>query len=104
MPKPDHKLIWSPTAERDLVEIWSYLDRHASRNVADSQIRKIEARCAKLGMNPLIGRMRSDLLPELRQVLVNPYIVFYRLNKSDIEILHVLHGRRDLPAVFTDES
>jgi plasmid stabilization system protein ParE len=40
----------------------------------------------------------------LRQVLVNPYIVFYRVTDRGVEIMHVLHGRRDLVSFFKGES
>ena len=97
-------LVWSPTAQRDMADIWGYLDLHASREVADSQIRKINARALTLISNPRIGRPRDNFMPGLRQVLVNPYIVFYRFDETTIEIMRVAHGRRDLPALFMEET
>jgi plasmid stabilization system protein ParE len=37
------------------------------------------------------------LKPGLRAVFVHPYIVFYRLKEGGVEIVRVLHERRDLP-------
>jgi toxin ParE1/3/4 len=39
-------------------------------------------------------------MPELRSVLVLPYVVFYRVTELSVEIVRVLHGRRDLDAIF----
>jgi toxin ParE1/3/4 len=103
MARGSHKLLWSPTAERDLAEIWTYLNQNASRELANAQTRRIYDRCAALRRRPLTGRARNDLLPGVRQVLVNPYIIFYRIRTDSVEIMHVLHGRRDLAALFKKE-
>jgi len=38
----------------------------------------------------------------LRSVLVSPYVIFYRVGESSLDIVRVLHGRRDLDAIFAD--
>jgi hypothetical protein len=35
MARRNLQLIWSPTADRDLAEIWSYLNQNVSREIAD---------------------------------------------------------------------
>jgi plasmid stabilization system protein ParE len=40
--------------------------------------------------------------PGLRPILVRPYIVFYRVSSNSIEIVRVLHQRRNFAAVFSD--
>jgi plasmid stabilization system protein ParE len=42
-------------------------------------------------------------MPDLRSVLVLPYVVFYRGTGSSVDIVRVLHGRRDLDAIFAAE-
>jgi toxin ParE1/3/4 len=49
---------------------------------------------------PLLRRSRDDILPGLRGVLVHPYILFYRLTAGGIEVVRVVHGHRDLAAIF----
>jgi plasmid stabilization system protein ParE len=46
---------------------------------------------------------RDDVMPGLRAVLVHPYTVFYRVTDSTVEIVRVLHERRDFSAVFRDK-
>lgn len=39
-------------------------------------------------------------MPGLRSVLVHSYIVFYRVQATNVEIVRVLHQRRDFAAIF----
>jgi len=39
-------------------------------------------------------------MPELRSLLILPYVVFYRITELSVEIVRILHGRRDLDAIF----
>jgi toxin ParE1/3/4 len=87
-----------------MADIWSYLVLHASIEVADNQLQKITARALTLIDNPRLGRPRDDLRRGVRQVLVKPYIVLYRFDETTVEIMRVIHGSRDLPALFVDET
>jgi len=53
-----------------------------------------------LATYPRIGRERSDLRPGLRSFPVDAYVIFYRIEGEDVFILHVLDGRRDIPALL----
>jgi plasmid stabilization system protein ParE len=33
---------------------------------------------------------------------VGDYVILYRINGEDVLILHVIHGRRDIAALFRD--
>jgi plasmid stabilization system protein ParE len=39
----------------------------------------------------------------LRSILVRPYAVIYRVNDDAVEVVRVLHERRDLPTVLKKE-
>jgi len=88
-----------PQAEADLEEIWWYIARD-SPDAADGFLDQIEERCAVLAQFPLMGTAREDLLPFLRSLVVGSYVVFYLPVNGGIEIVRVLHGRRDLDALF----
>jgi toxin ParE1/3/4 len=45
---------------------------------------------------PGTGRRREDLWPNLRSFIVRPYVVFCRPVGESIEVLRVLHQRRDI--------
>jgi len=88
-----------PQAEADLAEIWWYIAQD-SPDAADVFLDQIEERCAVLAQFPLMGTAREDLLPFLRSLVVGSYVVFYLPVNGGIEIVRVLHGRRDLDALF----
>jgi toxin ParE1/3/4 len=54
-----------------------------------------------LSKHPQLGRRRDhDLRPGLRSLSVGGYVVIYRIENQDVVVLHVLHGRRDIKALF----
>jgi toxin ParE1/3/4 len=94
------RVVWAPRARQDLLDIWRYYARVASLEIADNVLRGIERASDAVARNPLARRTRDDLLPGLRSALVSPHTIFFRIQDADIEIVRVLHGRRDFPAVF----
>jgi toxin ParE1/3/4 len=96
-------IIWSPEAEQDLLDIWDYLARGVSLDVADDQISDIDRACRPLHDHPLAGRSREELAPTLRSIVASPYVVFYRVKEDTVQIVRVLHGARDLDAIFADD-
>jgi toxin ParE1/3/4 len=98
------RVIWSPVAKCDLLDIWSYYARVASTEIADNLLREIYRSAGALIDKPELSRERSELLPGLRSVVVRPHVIFFRLKGSTVEIARVLHGRRDLPALFLSEE
>ena len=49
---------------------------------------------------PGIGRKREELIPGLRSSRVGDYLIFYRISGKFLEVMHVVHGARDLPRLF----
>jgi len=95
-----HRL--APEAAADLDEIWYYVAQE-SGNIerADRQVDAITKRFYLLSTHPYLGRKRDDdLRPGLRSFVVDGYVIIYRVTTAgDVLILHVLHGRRDLPDI-----
>ena len=100
MPSVSRSIIWSVEAEEDLFQIWAYLAQHASPAVADRQLRAIRRGSRRLVRLPYSGRPRDDLVPGIRSILVAPYVVFYRVTDATVDIVRILHGRRDLEVIF----
>jgi toxin ParE1/3/4 len=113
MPAKPNRLIWAPAAdqdllgtglagnrtcwEQDLLGIWNDYVAQASAEIADKIVQEIVRAAHRVSGLPLSGRSRDDLKPGLRAVLSHPYVVFYRLKDSDVEVVRVLHERRNLP-------
>ncbi|MGV1015553.1 MAG: type II toxin-antitoxin system RelE/ParE family toxin [Methyloceanibacter sp.] len=96
--------LWSPEAETDLADIWSYYEDVAGRVVADTMVRNIGEACRILEDYPFAGRTRDEIRPGLRSASANPYLIFYRVNDGIAEIVRVLDGRRDIEEIFSDDS
>ncbi len=104
------RLVFLTKARRDLGEIASYIQ--AESQSADSAIAftdRIIGYCERLATLPaLMGRARPELRDGYRSVTLGSYVIFFRYmsedanNRAVIEILHIVHGSRDLEAYFRD--
>jgi toxin ParE1/3/4 len=87
----------APGAKSDLDDIWYYIAKESGRpELADRLINTITDRFQILTAHPHIGRSRDDLRPGLRSFPVEEYIIIYRVQDSNVLILHVIHRRRDI--------
>ncbi|NER27570.1 MAG: type II toxin-antitoxin system RelE/ParE family toxin [Symploca sp. SIO1C4] len=93
-----------PLAERDLDEIWDYLEEYSNQQQAAEFVRKLYAKMESLARNPYMGRLRDELLPQLRSFPFQEYLIFYFPLNNGIEVVRVLYGRRDLEPIFQQEG
>jgi len=90
------KIRWTDVAAADLKSVHEYLSEHAPAR-ADTIVDRILAGIDVLEQYPNLGRQgRIDGTREL-VITGTPFIVFYRLQKSQVEILGVLHAARKWP-------
>ena len=88
---------WSPQAVRDLEAIRDYIAADAPAYAA-LMVQRILRRVELLSTFPESGRVvpeRGDLT--LREVIVGPYRVVYRLRQNVIEVATVFRGSRLFP-------
>jgi toxin ParE1/3/4 len=87
---------------QDLNEIADYF---AENNVeaGDRFFRAFDRKCQQLATFPNSGKSYASIRPDLRGLALEGYVIFYRILDDGIEILRVVSGRRDFPAIF-DES
>jgi toxin ParE1/3/4 len=104
MARRSRKLALSVDAERDIDDLWDYLALEASADIAEKTVREIDRKCRLLTQHPFLGRPRDSLISGLRSILVHPHTVFYRITPVTIEIVRVLHQRRDIEAIFADDT
>jgi toxin ParE1/3/4 len=100
MPAENRRLVWAPAARNDLRDIWRYFVGVASPEIADRLLRDIQRAGERVRQRPLAWRARDEVMPGLRSILVHPYVIFYRFSEGTVEIVRVLHQRRNLAAVF----
>lgn len=93
------RVVYTVLADEDLLDIWLYI---AQDNIpaADRTAERLKQRCQTLGVSPMLGGKRDDLVAGMRYLIEGNYAIFYRVQQDAIEILRVLHGARDFPAIF----
>ena len=70
-------------------------------DVATRLIDSITARFSLLATFPYVGRARDeDFGAGSRSFAVGQYIIVYCVEGADVFVLRVVHGRRDLEALF----
>ena len=93
------RLLKRPEAESDLDEIWWYIAQDSPHN-ADRFLDRIQERCSTLADCPQMGTRRDELKAGLRSQPVGNYLIFYFPLEDGIDIVRVLHGSRDVDAMF----
>jgi toxin ParE1/3/4 len=86
-------------AETDLAEILDYVEER-NPQAAEQLATAIDDRCTLLSQLPLMGRAREELGPGLRSVVIEQYMLFYRVTATAVEVLRILHGARDIDTIM----
>lgn len=89
------RLVRSPRAIADLLEIWGYIAQH-DPGAADRLLDTLDLRMRSLLNQPLLGRLRADLAPGLRSLACGNYVVLYRAGPGRVEVVRCVHGARSL--------
>jgi toxin ParE1/3/4 len=92
------KVFKSHQAQEDLIDIWLGIYPE-SEAAANRLLDQIEAKLSLLPEFPEMGAARDDIRPGLRMLISGEYLVLYRILGREIEIVRVVHGRRDLEAL-----
>lgn len=82
-------------AEEDLIEIWNYVAQFEAK-AADRLLSELDMRLRLLSDFPLAGAIREDMPDGIRHLVIGQHIAFYRVTDNAVEIIRVLHGRRDI--------
>ena len=92
----------SAEAEADLDAIWLYIANDSPINADRFLERLVTTLTTTLSTLPLAGRTREEFEAGLRSFPAESYIAFYRVRKDTVEIVRIIHGARDLGAIFGD--
>jgi toxin ParE1/3/4 len=97
------RLAFTPRAEQDLEAIADYI---AADNPgrALSFVRELRAQCQRITHNPPGYRLRPELGDGIRSCPHGHYVIFFECDPDAVLIVRILHGARDLPAVFDADA
>ena len=94
-----YNIEYSKEAKQDLIEIKQYIKYNLQEpEIAQKLILEIKNKISNLKHNPEIYSIIDDDLIkklEIRKLIINNYIIFYRIKKENIEIVRIMYGRRN---------
>jgi addiction module RelE/StbE family toxin len=96
------KIIWSPLALADAEDIAKYIARD-SQAYAAGMIQRIVKSVDLLSLFPSMGRHIPEIIDSnIRELIVRPYRVIYRIESDQVTIAAIIHGARMLEDALRD--
>ena len=91
------KLIWSPLAIDRAAEIADYVAQDKP-SAAEKWINTVFLKVEQLKSSPEIGRIVPEIRSkQFRELIYGNYRIIYRMEKKQISILTIRHGKQILP-------
>ena len=99
-----YKVLITEEAEKDIVDIWSYIMINDCIENADYVVDSLEEAIGSLGKIP----QKGHVLPELERISVfsyleihfKPYRIIYQIDGNSVYIYCVIDGRRDIHKIL----
>lgn len=92
-------LFFTPLAEQDLEAIGDYIAKDNPRR-ALTFMQELRRQCQRIAINPPGYRLRPELGDGIRSCAHGHYVIFFEAFASEVTVVRILHGARDLPAQF----
>ncbi|MEQ1887979.1 MAG: type II toxin-antitoxin system RelE/ParE family toxin [Alphaproteobacteria bacterium] len=93
------RLIITPLAESDIEEIGDYIAKD-NPDRAFSFIVELRGQCQKIALSPQAYRLRRELGDDIRSCAHGNYVILFSHDEKDVRILRIMHGARNLSALF----
>jgi toxin ParE1/3/4 len=95
------RYVLAPEAALDLVQIWRRLKKQSSVAIADRVETVIRNKIVFLAGSPGAGHWRKNLTDEAVKVFpVYSYLIVYRPDTKPLQVVSILHGRRDVERIL----
>lgn len=98
------RVVLAASAHADFKEIADWIGSD-DWDHAESFRRSLQAKCQTLGLNP----NRYPLVPDarardLRKLAYRDYLIFYRVLKTHVEVVRIVHGKRAWVTVLAESA
>jgi plasmid stabilization system protein ParE len=91
------KIIWSPLAIDRASELAEYIAQDKP-SAAEKWINTVFSKAEQLKSSPEIGRVVPEIRNDrFRELIYGNYRIIYRIEKEQISILTIRHGKQILP-------
>ncbi len=91
-------------AIKDIEQIADYIAKQSGLVQSELFLNKLDAKFTKIAKFPNIGRQRNEILPGIRSISIDNYLILYMPIGQDVEIFRVISGYRNLSALFSDSD
>ncbi len=90
------------SASQDLDQISEY---YTSRSIEAGErlFKEFNRKCQNLVQFPNMGRSYSHIMPMLRGLPLDGYIIFYQATEEAVTILHVVSGSQDIETLLRQD-
>ena len=95
-------VVLKPAARRDVRSILLYTGKQWGFEQRDVYREALDQALAALSVNPLIGRSRDEIAPDLRSYSIQQHIIYYRVAAETVTVLRILHGKMDAAQRMAD--
>jgi toxin ParE1/3/4 len=85
----------TPQAQQDLIEIYLDSARQFGQAQAERYTAELNECIELLASMPLMARERTELRPVVRVHHHSSHVIAYQIDRDDILIVRIVHGRRD---------
>lgn len=87
------------SASQDLDRISEY---YTSRSIEAGErlFQEFSRKCQNLVQFPNMGRSYGHIMPLLRGLPLDGYIIFYQVTEESVTILHVVNGSQDIETLI----
>lgn len=95
--------ILAPSSTRDLDRLSEYFLEN-NVEAGERLFKTLNQKFYNLTQFPNIGKPYPHLDSNIRGLLVEKYIIFYRVTEIQVEIVRIVDGRQDLTKLFMTEE
>jgi toxin ParE1/3/4 len=96
------RLIVSAKANADLQGIFKYIAKDRP-SAAAAVVKHISKRMEIIHQHPHIGESVDDILVGMRRYTAGSYVIYFRENQTQIQVVRILHGAMDPTSFFWSE-
>jgi toxin ParE1/3/4 len=101
--KRRYAVVWSETAERDLISIMEYIADDTPARAWDI-FKEIRRKASGLSSFPERGRVVPELqeqgITQYHELIVGPWRIIYRFSQKNVYVLSVLDSRRSVEDIL----
>ena len=95
--------ILAPSSTRDLDRLSQYF-LETNVEAGERLFKALNQKFYNLTQFPNLGKPYPHLNPNIRGLIVEKYIIFYRVTETQVEIVRVVDGRQNLAKLFMIED